>query len=77
MAATSIPQLVAKMQIGGADKKALTNLLVAQADDIEQLRTLLNTVLAKLDAGGATVAALGTTNVATLAITPAKLNLRK
>jgi competence protein ComGC len=77
MPATSIPQLVAKMQIGGADKKALTNLLQAQADDIELLRGTVNAVLAKLDAGGATVAALGTTNVATLAVTPAKLNLRK
>lgn len=78
MPATSIPQFVAKMQMGTADKKALTQLLQAQADDIAVLTSALNGVLAKLDAAAAgTVAALGTNNVATLGVTGAKLNLKK
>jgi hypothetical protein len=77
MARTSIPQTIAKLRIGTADKLALTNLFNAQADDIELLRTALNGALAKIDAGGATVAAMGTNNAATLGITPVKLNLAK
>lgn len=77
MPATSIPQLVAKMQMSSADKKAVTQLLQAQADDIEVLRTTLNAVLTKLDAAGAGVAGLGTNYVALHSVTPAKLNLKK
>jgi hypothetical protein len=36
---------------------------------LQQIITNQNAILAKLDAGGATVAALGTNNVATLSIT--------
>lgn len=77
MAATSIPQFVAKMQIGGADKKALTQLLQAQADDIATLTAAVNTLMGKMDTVGGTIGAVGTTNLATSGITAAKLNLRK
>lgn len=77
MPTASIPNLVAKMQIGSGDKKALSALLQAQADDIATLTNTVNSLLAKLDTAGGTVPAIGTNNASTLGIAAAKLNLKK
>jgi hypothetical protein len=74
----SIAQQIQKMAINQSDKRLLLAAFNGLTDDIEQLRASLNSALAKMDAAAAgTVSALGTNNVATLAVTKSALNVKK
>jgi hypothetical protein len=74
---TSIASVLAKTNMSNADKKALLSVLNGMADDIEILRNQVAQLLPKLDAAGATVAALGTNNVSTLGVAKTSMNVKK
>jgi hypothetical protein len=74
----SIAQQIQKMTLNQSDKRLLLSAFNGLVDDVEQLRASLSAFLAKADtAAAATVASLGTNNVATLAVTKSALNVKK
>jgi hypothetical protein len=72
---TSLANVVAKMSISNADKRALTTIVGGLTDDIEQLRAQNAALLTKLDT--ANLAGVGNNNVATIGLAKTSMNVKK